>query len=91
MFGTVDRELVKQHPFLLINGEICKFENFVSVEDNSQKAIFKSLAKGTVYKLSTYEFNNCIQDAQITAQGLCFELMLEIKNMIELNNLGANK
>lgn len=87
MFGTVDREFLKHHPYLLINGDICKFKEIVDTETKEQIALFKCLQSGRVEKVTVFMFTNVMQDEPITAQGKCYELLLEIKRMIEINNL----
>jgi hypothetical protein len=87
MFGMVDREFLNQHPYQLINGDICKFSNVVDTEDGSQVAMFKNLTNGRVEKITVYQFNILSQQEPITATGRLYELMIELKAMFEINHL----
>lgn len=87
MFSLNDRAFLTSNPYLLISGDVCKYKDIVSVEDGSQIILYQSLTTGTIHKCTFVQYSANAEREQITAFGKCFEMLLEIKNMIEINQL----
>jgi hypothetical protein len=87
MLSDVERKFLEDNPYFLINNSFYKFKEVVYVEGDVQLIIVRNLDNGQIKKLSLYDFKKSTEELQVTAQGKCYELMIEIKRMIELLSL----
>jgi hypothetical protein len=89
MFNKLDRNYLAENPFILSGGEFYKFKEICFVENGGEVALFVAV-NGNKKQMVSVEQLLLIMESQgavISASGKLYELVLEVKRMIEIGNI----
>lgn len=87
MFDELTKKHLNENPYSIIAGKFYKFDSTVMTEGGQSVAIFKNVISQERKNVSFVEYQNLELSPVITALGLMFEKMNELKQQIEIANL----